>query len=362
MKITPEIIKTVLLDINHPVDKTKFILEENIKKIDISESSISLELVFGYPTKSLEEQVQETIKSTLKNLSSIETVSLQISSSISPHAVQRNLGLMPEIKNIIAVASGKGGVGKSTTAVNLALALSKDGAQVGLLDADIYGPSQQRMMGLSGRPDSPDGKKISPMVKFGLQIMSIGLLVEEDTPMVWRGPMVTGALEQLLRDTLWKELDYLIVDLPPGTGDIQLTLSQKVPMTGAIIVTTPQDISLIDAQKALKMFEKVGVPILGVLENMSVHLCEKCGHEENIFGEGAGFKMSNNYDVELLGKLPLKTSIRAQTDAGNPPVLAEPDGVVAKKYKDIAMRVAIKISNLAKSKKNVFPEIVVQNS
>ena len=362
MKITPEIIKTVLLDINHPVDKTKFILEENIKKIDISESSISLELVFGYPTNSLEKQVQESIKSALKNLPPIETVSLRISSSILPHAVQRNLGLMPEIKNIIAIGSGKGGVGKSTTAVNLALALSEEGAQVGLLDADIYGPSQQRMMGLSDRPDSPDGKKILPMVKFGLQTMSIGLLVEEDTPMVWRGPMVTGALEQLLRDTLWKDLDYLIVDLPPGTGDIQLTLSQKVPMTGAIIVTTPQDISMIDAQKALKMFEKVGVPILGVLENMSVHVCEKCGHEENIFGEGAGFKMSTNYDVELLGKLPLKTSIRAQTDAGNPPVLAEPDGVVAKKYKDMAMRVAIKISNLALSKKNVFPKIVVQNS
>jgi ATP-binding protein involved in chromosome partitioning len=253
-------------------------------------------------------------------------------------------------------------VGKSTTAVNLALALASEGAKVGLLDADIYGPSQQLMMGLSGKPLSPDGKTIEPMVNYGVQTMSIGLLIDVDTPMVWRGPMVTQALEQLLRDTQWKDLDYLVVDLPPGTGDIQLTLSQKVPVTGAVIVTTPQDIALIDARKGLKMFEKVGVPILGLVENMSVHICSNCGHEEHIFGEGGAAAMSRDYKVDVLGSLPLDIKIREQADSGRPTVIAEPDSRPARMYKEIARKVAARIADLAKDHSAAFPKIVIQNT
>jgi ATP-binding protein involved in chromosome partitioning len=240
--------------------------------------------------------------------------------------VQRGLKVMPNVKNIIAVASGKGGVGKSTTAVNLALALAAEGASVGMLDADIYGPSQPMMLGISGRPESVDGKTMEPLENHGVQVSSIGFLIDPDEPMVWRGPMVTQALQQLLEQTNWRDLDYLIVDMPPGTGDIQLTLSQKVPVTGAVIVTTPQDIALLDARKGLKMFEKVGIPILGVVENMSTHICSNCGHVEAIFGAGGGEKMCADFGVEFLGKLPLQLSIREQTDSGTPTVVAEPDG------------------------------------
>ena len=248
---------------------------------------------------------------------------------ITSHAVQRGVKLIPGVKNIIAIASGKGGVGKSTTAVNLALALAAEGANVGVLDADIYGPSQPMMLGLAGRPESRDGKTLEPLEAYGLQAMSIGFLIDADTPMVWRGPMVTQALEQLLKDTNWRDLDYLIVDMPPGTGDIQLTLAQKVPVTGAVIVTTPQDIALIDARKGLKMFEKVGVPIVGIVENMSMHVCSKCGHAEPIFGEGGAAKMCDDYKVPFLGGLPLDIHIREQTDAGRPTVIADPDGKIA---------------------------------
>ncbi len=362
MKITEEIVKTTLFELKHPLDDSILIETTNITKIESDGLKILVHLTFGYPLKSIEDSIRDNVVSTLMSLQGVKTVKVEIEFSIAPHVVQRNLGLLPQIKNVIAVASGKGGVGKSTVSVNLALALSAEGARVGILDADIYGPSQQKMLGLTGKPESPDGKKINPMVKFNLQVMSIGLLVEEDTPMVWRGPMVTSALEQLLRDTEWKDLDYLVVDLPPGTGDIQLTLSQKVPLTGAVIVTTPQDISLIDARKALKMFEKVGVPILGILENMSVHLCEKCGHEETIFGEGGGQKMSSEYNINFLGKLPLKGSIRAQTDSGCPTVVADPKSEVATKYRHVALKTAMKVAHLSKHKKNIFPKIVVQKS
>jgi ATP-binding protein involved in chromosome partitioning len=270
--------------------------------------------------------------------------------------------LVPGIKNIIAVASGKGGVGKSTTAVNLALALAAEGAAVGVLDADIYGPSQPTMLGIAGRPESTDGKSLEPMMGHGLQAISIGFLIDVDTPMVWRGPMVTQALEQLLKDTRWRDLDYLVVDLPPGTGDIQLTLAQKVPVTGAVIVTTPQDIALIDARKGLKMFEKVGIPILGVVENMSTHVCPKCGHESHIFGSGGAARMCKDYGTELLGQLPLDESIREQADSGKPTVVADPEGKAAEIYRRIARRCAVKIAESQRDMTSKFPNIVVQNT
>jgi ATP-binding protein involved in chromosome partitioning len=281
---------------------------------------------------------------------------------IVSHAVQRGVKLVPGIKNIIAVASGKGGVGKSTTAVNLALGLAAEGASVGILDADIYGPSQPIMLGIRGRPESRDGKSLEPMEGHGIQAMSIGFLIDPDTPMVWRGPMVTQALEQLLNETKWRDIDYLVVDLPPGTGDIQLTLAQRVPVTGAVIVTTPQDIALIDARKGLKMFEKVGIPILGVVENMSLHTCSKCGHEERIFGAGGGERLGKDYDVELLGALPLDIAIREQADSGKPTMVADPDGRIAGIYRRIARRVAVKIADKAQDHTAAFPKIVVQNT
>jgi ATP-binding protein involved in chromosome partitioning len=276
--------------------------------------------------------------------------------------VQRGVKLVPEVKNIIAVASGKGGVGKSTTAVNLALALAAEGASVGILDADIYGPSQPMMLGITGRPESRDGKTLEPMIGHGLQAISIGFMIDVDTPMVWRGPMVTQALEQLLKDTHWQGIDYLVVDLPPGTGDIQLTLAQKVPVTGAVIVTTPQDIALIDARKGLKMFEKVGIPIIGIVENMSTHICSNCGHEEHIFGAGGAEKMCKDFNTEFLGALPLDIHIREQTDSGKPTVVSDPDGRIAEIYRRIARRVAVKISEQAKDMTSKFPNIVIQNT
>jgi ATP-binding protein involved in chromosome partitioning len=266
---------------------------------------------------------------------------------VHAHAVQGGLSPLPRVRNIIAVGSGKGGVGKSTTAVNLALALAAEGARVGVLDADVYGPSVPTMLGLSGRPDSPDGKAIEPMRAHGIEAMSIGLLVEQDTPMIWRGPMATSALTQLLEQTLWggeEGLDYLIVDLPPGTGDIQLTLAQKIPVAGAVIVTTPQEIATLDARKALKMFEKVEVHVLGLVENMAVHVCANCGHAEHLFGEGGGARMAQQYGVPLLGSLPLERGIRAQGDAGVPIVVSDPGSAAARAYRDAARNLAARLA------------------
>ncbi|HSX63697.1 MAG TPA: iron-sulfur cluster carrier protein ApbC [Pseudoxanthomonas sp.] len=260
------------------------------------------------------------------------------------HAVQPSLAPLPRVRNIIAIGSGKGGVGKSTTAVNLALALAAEGAKVGVLDADVYGPSIPAMLGLSGKPESPDNKSIEPMRAFGVEAMSIGFLVEADTPMIWRGPMATSALTQLLNDTLWGDLDYLLIDLPPGTGDIQLTLAQKIPVAGAVIVTTPQDIATLDAKKALKMFEKVDVPVLGIIENMAVHTCSNCGHVEHLFGEGGGQKMAAQYGVPLLGSLPLDIAIREQGDAGQPVVVSAPDSAVAQAYRQTARMMAARLA------------------
>ena len=348
-----------LLDPNTSAD---FISSKSAKNIQIKGNDVSLDIVLGYPAKSVLNEVKALVENKLKTIAGIGNITVTIGSRIVPHSAQRGVPLIPNVKNIIAVASGKGGVGKSTTAVNIALALAEEGANVGILDADIYGPSQPQMLGISGRPDSADGKSIEPMQAHGIQAMSIGFLVDVDTPMVWRGPMVTGALEQLLRDTRWKDLDYLIIDLPPGTGDIQLTLSQKVPVTGAIIVTTPQDIALLDARKGLKMFEKVGIPILGIVENMSTHICSKCGHEEHIFGAGGGEAMCRDSKVDLLGSLPLDIKIREQSDGGKPTVISEPTSQIAGIYKQIARKTASKLSQLALDHSSKFPNIVIQNT
>lgn len=362
MAQTEEQIRAALAQLIDPVTQRDYESSGDVKTVTLDGNDVSVEIVLGYPAKSLVDDVKRSIAGTLKALPDIGKVSVSVTTNIVAHAAQAGLKLLPGIKNVIAVASGKGGVGKSTTTANLALALAAEGAKVGILDADIYGPSQQMMMGLSGRPESADGKTIEPMEIYGVQTMSIGLLIDVDQPMVWRGPMVTQALEQLLRDTQWKELDYLVVDLPPGTGDIQLTLSQKVPLTGAVIVTTPQDIALIDARKGLKMFEKVNVPILGIVENMSTHICSRCGHEEHIFGEGGAARMSADYEIDLLGQLPLDMRIREQVDSGRPTLVTEPDGDISRIYKEIARKVAAKISSQKRDYGGAFPKIVVQNT
>ncbi|HWA12992.1 MAG TPA: iron-sulfur cluster carrier protein ApbC [Burkholderiales bacterium] len=362
MAISEEQVKAALQTFTDPVTGKDYVAGGQARNIRIDGADVGLEIQLGYPAKSVLEDIRHGVAARLRTLPGVGKVSVDVQVKIVAHAVQRGLKLLPGVKNVIAVASGKGGVGKSTTAVNLALALAAEGASVGILDADIYGPSQQVMMGLEGKPLSKDGKTLEPMVNHGVQAMSIGVLIDVDTPMVWRGPMVTQALEQLLRDTQWKDVDYLVVDLPPGTGDIQLTLSQKVPVTGAVIVTTPQDIALIDARKGLKMFEKVGVPILGLVENMSTHVCSNCGHEEPIFGRGGAEAMSRDYGVDVLGSLPLDMSIRLQADAGKPTVASHPDSRPARIYREIARKVAAKVDELAKDRSAAFPKIVIQNT
>ncbi len=362
MAVTELLIQSTLKVCLDPNTGKDFVSSKSARNIKIDGTEVSLDIVLGYPAKSVMADVQELVKTTLQALPGVSKVTVNIGSRIVAHKAQQGVTLLPNVKNIIAVASGKGGVGKSTTSVNLALALAAEGATVGLLDADIYGPSQPQMLGISGRPESSDGKSMDPMLAHGIQAMSIGFLIDNDTPMVWRGPMVTGALEQLLRDTKWRDLDYLIIDLPPGTGDIQLTLAQKIPVTGAIIVTTPQDIALLDARKGLKMFEKVSIPILGIVENMSTHICSQCGHEEAIFGSGGGALMCQDYQVDLLGSLPLDIGIRQQSDSGKPSVVADPNGPIAAIYKKIARAAAIKIANSSLDHSTKFPNIVIQNS
>jgi ATP-binding protein involved in chromosome partitioning len=339
-----------------------FISAKAVKRIRADADPVAIDIELGYPAKSQHELIRKRVQDAVAALPGAGRVAVNVTQKIVSHSVQRGVKLVPGVKNIVAVASGKGGVGKSTTAVNLALALAAEGASVGVLDADIYGPSQPMMLGISGRPESKDGKTLEPLEAYGVQAMSIGFLIDTDTPMVWRGPMVTQALEQLLKDTNWREIDYLIVDMPPGTGDIALTLAQKVPVTGAVIVTTPQDIALIDARKGLKMFEKVGVPIVGVVENMAVHVCSNCGHAEHIFGEGGGERMCRDYNVPYLGGLPLDIRIREQADSGRPTVVADPDGRVAQTYKEIARKVAIFVAQKAADFSAKFPNIVIQNT
>ena len=359
MSITVEDVKAALAQVIDPNTHKDFVSSKTVKNLKVDGNDISLDIELGYPAKSQIDLIRKSVLAALRVLPGVGNVSVGVSSKIISHTVQRGLKPMSNVKNIIAVASGKGGVGKSTTAVNLALAA--EGATVGMLDADIYGPSQPMMLGISGQPKTLDGKSMEPMENHGLQVSSIGFMIDPDEPMVWRGPMVTQALQQLLDQTNWRDLDYLIVDMPPGTGDIQLTLSQKVPVTGAVIVTTPQDIALLDARKGLKMFEKVGIPILGVVENMSTHICSNCGHAEEIFGAGGGAKMCADFGVEFLGALPLTMAIRQQTDSGTPTVVAEPDGPVAAIYKQIARTIAIKVAEKAKDMTSKFPSIVIKN-
>jgi len=362
MAVTEQQVQEALTKLIDPNTRKDYVTTKSVRSIKVDGDKVAVEILLGYPGKSQLEPIRQEVTKALKGIPGVGGVSVNVQMKIVSHAVQRGVKLVPGIKNIIAVASGKGGVGKSTTAVNLALGLAAEGASVGVLDADIYGPSQPIMLGIRGRPESRDGKSLEPMEGHGIQAMSIGFLIDPDTPMVWRGPMVTQALEQLLNETKWRDIDYLVVDLPPGTGDIQLTLAQRVPVTGAVIVTTPQDIALIDARKGLKMFEKVGIPILGIVENMSLHICPKCGHEERIFGAGGGERMGKDYDVELLGALPLDTAIREQTDSGKPTMVADPDGRIAGIYRQIARRVAVKIADKAQDHTAAFPKIVIQNT
>lgn len=362
MAVEQQAILNALQTVLDPNTGNDFVSTKALKNLLVSGSDVAFDVELGYPAKSQIAGLRKSLIAAVKAVPGVGNVSVNVTVKIASHSVQRGVQLLPNVKNIIAVASGKGGVGKSTTAANLALALAAEGASVGLLDADIYGPSVPMMMGIEGRPESVDGKNMEPMENYGLQVMSIGFLVAQDEAMIWRGPMATQALEQLLRQTNWKDLDYLIIDMPPGTGDIQLTLSQRVPMTGAVIVTTPQDIALLDAKKGIKMFEKVGVPILGIVENMAVHICSQCGHAEHIFGEGGGKKMAADYQMDYLGALPLDIKIRLQADSGMPTVVADPDGEVAGIYKAVARKVAITVAAKAKDFSAKFPTITISKN
>jgi ATP-binding protein involved in chromosome partitioning len=363
MPITEAQVQEVLKSTIDPTTGKDYVAGKAVKSVKVSGNDVSVDIMLAYPAGGVLEAVRSQVGAALRSLPDVGHVNVSSSFKIASHAVQGGVKLIPGVRNIVAVASGKGGVGKSTVAVNLALALAAEGARAGILDADIYGPSQPLMLGLQGeRPQSPDRKTLEPMEAHGLQAMSIGFLIDMDQPMVWRGPMVTQALEQLLRDTNWRDLDYLIVDMPPGTGDIQLTLAQKVPVTGAVIVTTPQDIALLDARKGLKMFEKVNIPILGVVENMATHVCSNCGHEEHVFGSGGGERMAKEYGVTLLGSLPLDIRIREQADSGNPTVVSDPDSRAAGTYREIARKVGVKIAEKAQDYSAAFPKIVIQNT
>jgi ATP-binding protein involved in chromosome partitioning len=345
-----------VIDPNTGVD---FVSARQVKNIRIDGDKVTFDVELGYPAKSQAAAIGEALAATARALPGVADAAVHVGFRIAAHAVQRGVQLLPKVKNVIAVASGKGGVGKSTTAANLALALAAEGAKVGILDADIYGPSQPMMMGVEGRPDSADGKTMEPHRNHGVEVMSIGFLVESDNAMIWRGPMATQALEQLLRQTNWGDLDYLLVDMPPGTGDIALTLSQRVPLTGAVIVTTPQDIALIDAKRAVNMFQKVGVPILGIVENMAVHVCSNCGHVEHIFGQDGGRRMAEDFKADYLGALPLALSIRVDADGGRPSVVNDPGSEIAGLYTGVARKIAVKVAQRAKDFSAKFPTITV---
>ena len=355
-------IETAIQAYTDPYLQQNLLSAKSVSDIRTQGDSVAVDIELGFPAAGHHEALRKSVTDAVSGIASVRECVVNVTTKIAAHTVQRGVQRMKNIKNIIAVASGKGGVGKSTTAVNLALALQQEGAQVGILDADIYGPSQPRMLGLSGAPESKDGKSMEPKHKYGIQAMSIGFMIEEETPMIWRGPMVTQALDQLLTDTNWQNLDYLIIDLPPGTGDIQLSLSQKVPLSGAIIVTTPQDIALLDARKGLKMFEKVEVPILGIVENMSTHICSQCGHEEHVFGAGGGESMAAQYSVPFLGSLPLDIRIREQADGGEPTVVADPTSRISEIYREIARRTTASLSLQGKDYSAKFPKIVIQNT
>ena len=361
MTVTEQSVLAALKTVVDPNTGVDVVSSKAVKNLKLQGGDVAFEIELGYPAKSQHDALRQGLIAAVRAVPGVANVSAAIRTHIVAHAVQRGVQLLPGVKNVVAVASGKGGVGKSTTAVNLALALAAEGARVGLLDADIYGPSIPTMMGIEGRPESEDGKTMEPLENYGVQVMSIGFLVAQDEAMIWRGPMATQALEQLLRQTNWKDLDYLVVDMPPGTGDIQLTLSQRVPMTGAVVVTTPQDIALLDAKKGIKMFEKVGVPILGIVENMAVHVCTQCGHVEHIFGAEGGRKMAADYGMDYLGALPLAMQIRQQADSGKPTVVSAPDSEVAGLYQAVARKVALAIAARNKDFSSKFPTIKVSS-
>ncbi len=362
MSVTQEQVESAIKQYIDPYLEKDLVTAGAIKDIKIEGDAVNVQVVLGFPAFGYIEKLANELKSKIEAVDGVSSAEIEVRSEIVSHTVQGGMNPLEGIKNVIAVASGKGGVGKSTTAVNLALALQVEGAKVGILDADIYGPSIPRMLGIEGKPESTDGKSLEPMGGHGVQAMSIGFMIDEETPMIWRGPMVTQALEQLLRDTQWKNLDYLVIDLPPGTGDVQLTLAQKVPVSGSVIVTTPQDIALLDARKGLKMFEKVEVPVLGIVENMSIHICSKCGNAEHIFGQGGGEKMCEQYNVDFLGSLPLDIDIRINADSGHPSVARDPESQASQIYRDIARRTAAKLSLKAKDFSAKFPNIVIQNN
>ncbi|MBB5206996.1 ATP-binding protein involved in chromosome partitioning [Chiayiivirga flava] len=355
-------VRSLLATVIDPHTGADLVASGAVRGIGVDGDRVAVEVVLGYPAASWHATLAELCELALTADPAIASAAVSVTSRVVPHRVQKDLAPLPAVRNIIAVASGKGGVGKSTTAVNLALGLAAEGARVGVLDADIHGPSVPRMLGIGGKPDTDDGQHIVPKDAHGLQAMSIGLLIEEDTPMIWRGPMVTQALQQLLTQTLWRDLDYLVIDMPPGTGDIHLSLCQKVPVSGALIVTTPQDIALLDAKKALKMFEKVEVPVLGIVENMAIHVCSNCGHAEHVFGSGGGERMAAQYAVPLLGSLPLDIRIRERADGGAPTVASEPDSLLSATYRAIARKTAGRLAMQARNKKVAFPNIVVQNT
>jgi ATP-binding protein involved in chromosome partitioning len=359
MTVEHQALLTAFQTVIDPNTGKDFVSTKALKNLHVQGGDVSFDVELGYPAKSQMASLRAALIAAARTVAGVENVSAHLVTKVVAHQVQRGVALLPNVKNIVAVASGKGGVGKSTTTANLALALAAEGARVGILDADIYGPSQPMMMGIDGRPESADGQTMEPMENHGVQVMSIGFLVDKDQAMIWRGPMATQALDQLLRQTNWKELDYLLVDMPPGTGDIQLTLSQKVPLTGAIIVTTPQDIALLDARKGIAMFEKVGVPILGIVENMAVYCCPNCGHTEHIFGADGGKRMASELGMDYLGALPLNMQIRVQADSGIPTVVADPDGEVAGLYKAVARQAAIRIAARAKDFSSKFPTIKI---
>jgi len=355
-------VRELVAGVIDPHTGTDLVAGGALRGVGVSGRDVSVDLQLGYPALSAQAAMADLVKRALEADPAIDHAAVGIACRVFAHEVQQGLTPLPGVRNVIAVASGKGGVGKSTVAANLALALQAEGARVGVLDADIHGPSQVRMLGLSGKPDTPDGKHIEPKLGHGLQAMSIGLMVDEDTAMIWRGPMATQALTQMLTDTAWDDLDYLVIDLPPGTGDIQLTLCQRIPVSGAVIVTTPQDIALLDARRALRMFEKVNVPVLGIIENMATHVCSQCGHEEHIFGEGGGARMAGQHGVPLLGSLPLDIRIREQADGGTPTVAAMPDSDLAARYREIARHAAGRLSLRARNRAIAMPRIVVRDS
>ncbi|MEO7938714.1 MAG: iron-sulfur cluster carrier protein ApbC [Burkholderiaceae bacterium] len=359
MAVTEQALMQALGTVIDPNTGQDFVSARAIRNLTLTDGDVAFEVELGYPCKSQIPSFRKELIAAARTVPGVGNVSVNVSMKIVAHAVQRGVQLMPNVKNIVAVASGKGGVGKSTTAANLALALAAEGASVGILDADIYGPSVPMMLGINAKPESSDGKTMDPLENYGVQVMSIGFLVAQDEAMIWRGPMATQALEQLLRQTNWRDLDYLVVDMPPGTGDIQLTLSQRVPMTGAVIVTTPQDIALLDAKKGIKMFQKVGVPILGIVENMAVHVCSQCGHAEHIFGADGGKKMAAEYGMDYLGALPLDMQIRLQADSGKPTVVSAPDSEVAAIYRSVARQVAVSIAAKNKDFTSKFPSIKI---